>query len=702
MLRYPDAGPTHIVFSYANDLWLVPREGGLAQPLASPAGPERFPRFSPDGKTIAFEGNYEGGRDLYTIPVEGGVPVRWTYHPAREVLCDWTPDGRLLYSTNGFSGLARVPELYESSLDNPLPKKLPVAYGSNGAISDDGIWLAYTPYSRDTRTWKRYRGGMASDIWLFHLEQRTAKKITDFEGTDSLPMWHGQSVYYLSDDGPSHRLNLWAYDTATGARRQVTEYSEFDVKWPSVGPGVDGRGEIVFQYGSELHLLDLESGESRAIQVVIPGDRPQLRPQVIDTKEFVQGGDISPTGKRVVVEARGDIWSLPAKNGSARNMTRTSGVAERDPSWSPDGRWIAYFADVTGEYELYVKQSDGKGDTRRLTNDGQAYRYSPVWSPDSKHIVFTDKTGTFYLFSFETGKSVKVDQDKGEGRPTISWSHDSSWIAYDRQSDDSAGSSSIWLYSVQDGKRYQLSDDYFDDTAPTFDRKGEYLFFASSRHFGTPIYEDLGTTFAYVNTEVLIGVPLRKDVKFPFLPKTDEEAFKEEKKEDKEKGQEADKEASGEADKGAAKKDEAAASKSDQSPQGGGEAKEENTEQKDAQQGKDDPPADGDKSAKDKEAAATDKPKEALKIDLEGISQRAFSLPVKPGTFAGLAVNDKGHLIYTRRAAARYGPAARHHVVRPGGCQSDRETRRRRCHGIRHVGRWKEAAGAERTSGVYR
>ena len=239
MLRYPDVSATHIVFSYANDLWLVSREGGMAQPLSSPAGPELFPRFSADGKTIAFEGNYDGGRDLYTIPVEGGIPARLTYHPAREILCDWTPNGELLFATNGFAGLSRAPGLYTTSSAKPLPKQLPVAYGTNGAISEDGIWLAFTPYSRDTRTWKRYRGGMASDIWLFNLENRTSKKITDFEGTDSLPMWHGQSVYYLSDDGPSHRLNIWQYDTATGARRQVTKFVDFDVKWPSVGPGPD-------------------------------------------------------------------------------------------------------------------------------------------------------------------------------------------------------------------------------------------------------------------------------------------------------------------------------------------------------------------------------------------------------------------------------------------------------------------------------
>jgi tricorn protease len=660
MLRYPDVSATHIVFSYANDLWLVSREGGMARPLASPVGPERFPRFSADGQMIAFEGNYDGGRDLYMVPAAGGIPTRLTYHPAREVLCDWTPDGQLLYSTNGFAGLSRVSQLYTTSLKNPLPKKLAVAYGTNGAISSDGVWLAYTPYSRDTRTWKRYRGGMASDIWLFHLKKRTAKKITDFEGTDSLPMWHGQSVYYLSDDGPSHRLNIWSYDTATGARRQVTKFADFDVKWPSIGPGPEGQGEVVFQYGAELRLLDLATGQSRGVEVTIPGDRPQLRAQAIDVKKFVRGGDISPTGKRVVVEARGDIWSLPAKNGSPRNMTRTSGVAERDPSWSPDGRWIAYFADITGEYELYVKQSDGKGETRRLTNDGEAFRMSPVWSPDSKHIVFSDKTGSFYLYSFDAEKTVKVDQNKGglgTASSTISWSHDSKWIAYDRQSDEPSGTSSIWLYSVADGKRHQISDDFFQDSSPTFDRKGQYLFYTSNRSFSSPVYEDLGTTFAYVNTGVLICVPLRDEVKYPFLAKSDEEPIKSEKKEEKKEEKPDDKGAEA-AKQGESTEEGAADDKKDQPPE-----KDDNKqdEQKQADDKGDQQQDDADtkkttsaetkksasasQAAKDKAAAA----KAALKIDLDGISRRAFQLPVKPGTFSGLVVNDKGHLLYARR-----------------------------------------------------
>ena len=411
MMRYPDVSDKHIVFVYADDLWIVDRQGGVAKPLASPKGPERFPRFSPDGKTIAFTGNYDGDFDVYTIPVDGGVAERLTYHPATEIVCDWTPDGEtILYYSNGMSGLGGQSQLFTISTEQPLPKKLPVPYGSNGSISSDGQWLAYTPFSRDRRTWKRYRGGMASDIWLFHLEDKTSKRITDFDGTDSLPMWHGDAVYYLSDNGAEARLNIWKYDTKTGAREQLTSFTDFDCKTPSIGPGAKGSGEIVFSNGADLKLLDLKSGESSSVQVTIPGDRPRLRNRRIDVSGSISSGDISPKAKRVCVEARGDIWTLPTKNGVARNLTKTSGVAERMPSWSPDGRWIAYFSDKTGEYELYVTQSDGRGETKQLTKDGKCFRYDPVWSPNSKHIVFTDKTGAIYLHTLG-GETKLVDTD---------------------------------------------------------------------------------------------------------------------------------------------------------------------------------------------------------------------------------------------------------------------------------------------------
>lgn len=527
MLRYPDVSAEKIVFVYANDLWIVDREGGMASPLASPKGNEINPRFNEDGSKIAFVGNYDAGTDIYVCSVQGGLAERMTFHSASETLFDWAEDDRLIFGSNAFAGLQRMTQLLTISEAEPYPQHLPVPYGTNGALSADGTWLAYTPYSRDTRTWKRYRGGMASDIWLLHLPTKRSKQITEWEGTDTLPMWHGESVYYLSDAGPNHRLNIWKYDTNTTSHEQITQHSDFDVKWPAMGPGTEDQGEIVYQQGSSLYLLDLASKKSTAVDIQVPGDRPRLRNQIVDASKYISSASISPKGKRVAVEARGDIWSAPAKNGRPRNLTATSGVAERYPSWSPDGRWIAYFSDATDEYELTITQSDGRGETRRLTHDGAHWRYSPVWSPDSKLIVFTDKTGAVLLHNIEEAKTVQVDRETAGNAPSVSWSHDSRWLAYAKTDGSYSGNSAIWVYNVEEAKAQQLTSGYFNDSSPAFDREGDFLYYQSNRSFRSPSYEDLGTTFIYDDTGVLLALPLRADVKNPLLPEIDQVEWEE-------------------------------------------------------------------------------------------------------------------------------------------------------------------------------
>ncbi len=626
MLRYPDVSATHIVFGYADDLWIVPKEGGQAVPLASPPGQETFPRFSPDGNTIGFVGNYEGNRDLYTIPVQGGVPIRVTHHPATETLCDWTPDGELLYYSNAFTGLRRQMQLLTVPGGGGLPSKLPPPYGANGAISPDGKWLAYTPHTRDSRTWKRYRGGMATDIWLLNLDDHTSKKITDWEGTDSLPMWHGDALYYLSDAGNGHRLNIWAYDTKTERRTQVTRLNEYDVKWPSIGPGSTGGGEIVFQNGPDLYLLDLATRQARNIPVAIPGDRPTIRPRDVDASEVLRGWDVSSTGKRAVLGARGDLWTVPAEKGSPRNLTRSSSAAERSPAWSPDGRWIAYFCDKTGEYELYITQSDGKGETKQLTTDGRVFRSSPTWSPDSKYITFNDKTGALYLHTIETGETKLIDREPWAGRLRVSWSHDSLWIAYTKGGDNRL--LSIWLYNRDTGEKHHVTGGRFQDTWPTFDRKGDYLFFASNRDFTSPIYEDIGSTFVYANTDVLVAVPLRDEVGSPWAPKSDEETWDDEEKEedddgDDDEGEDDDDDGDDDEDEGDDDDDEAEDDEGDEDEDNG-----------------DDEEEDDDK----------EKEKKPVVIEVDGFERRALQVPVKRGAFYNLAVSNKGKLIYTRGA----------------------------------------------------
>ncbi len=572
MLRFPDVSATHICFVYANDMWIVPRAGGVASPLASPPGPEQYPKFSPDGKSVAFVGNYDGGRDIYTMPVAGGTPGRVTHHPGGESLSDWSGDGKLLFMSAGLAGLGRQTQLFTVAPEGGMPSKLPVPYGGFAAISPDGTWLAYTPHSTDNRTWKRYRGGMATDIWLFNLKDRTSRKITDFEGTDTIPMWapggDQKTVYYLSDNGPEHRLNIWSVGIDGGNRRQITSFKDDDIRWPSMGPGADGKGEIVFQLGAKLMLLNLGNAQATEVKVTIPGAKPKLKDRTISVAQNVMSATISPTGKRVVVEARGELFSVPAKEGVTRNLSRSEGIAERGPSWSPDGRWIAYFSDASGEYELWVRPSDGKPpedkkddkkedkkedkkddkkdgakeakpddaaaatppvepkpQPRKLTDLGPGFRSDLTWSPDSKTLYFCDQNGRMYLTTLESGETREFDKDTWMGQPSVSFSSDSRYIAYSI-ADPKSSQGVICIYDTKEGKRHQVTSPMFASGSPAFDRKGDWLFFTSNRAISNPIYADLDTSFVYASTSQILMVPLRKDVKSPWLPTSDEETLK--------------------------------------------------------------------------------------------------------------------------------------------------------------------------------
>jgi tricorn protease len=601
MTRFPAVSQSSIVFSYADDLWTVPRAGGMASPLASPLGRESNPRFSADGETIAFVGNYDGNSDLYSMPAAGGIPQRITYHPQYESLCGFTPSGDLLYHANGLSGLRAQRHLYTVPITGGLPQELPVPYGSFGAISPDGEWLAYSPRERVGRTWKRYEGGLASDLWLMNLKTGESKQLTQYSGTDVMPMWHGKTIYFLSDAGRKHRLNLWSIDTESMKRQQHTGFSD-DIRWPSIGAGA-----IVFTVGSDLRLFDLATNSSRVVDIQIPGAQPQLRPKLVDASAFIDNGtwDSSPSAKRVSVAARGDIWTLPAKNGTPRNLTNTSGVAERHPAWSPDGRWIAYTSDADGAYEVYVTQSDGKGETRRLTTDGAAFRYALTWSPDSSMIAAVVTGGHLTIINVEDGSVVEVDQDPLAQYPAVleaSWSHDSSWLAYTKGGDE-AWSASVHLYNVEGRSSHQVTSNYFNQSDVTFDRAGDFLYFVGVGNF-EPTYSDLDSTWIYEESEVIHVVPLRADVEAPFSVQIDEQTWEE----DSDRESEED-----------AEEDEAEAEGSDEDEDGDddGEAAEEETE-------------------------------EPLQIDLEGFEHRAIRLPISPGNFRGLAVGKDGALVYSR------------------------------------------------------
>jgi len=667
MLRYPDISATHIAFVYADDLWMVPREGGQAVPLASPPGAELLPRFSPDGKTLAFVGNYDGNRDLYTLGVAGGLATRITHHPLPEQLCDWTPDGGSLLFASGHAAplTGRQAQLFTVSAAGGLPARLPVPYGGNGALSADGRWLAYVPVPFDFRTWKRYEGGTAMDIWLFDLKDHASRRMTDWAGTDTLPMWLGSVVYYLSDASPNHVLNLWSFDTVSGARQQVTDLGDYDVRWPSIGPGPDGGGEIVFQHGSSLKVLDCRTRAVRSVNVTIPGDRPRLRERTVDVAGAARHWSLSPSGKRALCEARCDIWTLGAENGSPRNLTATAGTSERDPAWSPDGQWVCYSSDADGEYELWMRPSDGTGEPRQLTDGHAAFFFDPRWSPDSARIAFADQLGTLYVHDVKAGKTVTVDKDPWAGLPDMSWSHDGSWLAYGKGGDNQL--TSLWLYDVQAGSTAQLTSGVFRDSWPCFDREGKYLFFASSRDLSEPIYEDLGTTFVYAGTQRLLVVPLRADVPSPWLPESDEEPYgaakeKLEKKQAEKEEQEAGK--AGETPNGAGSAGKSgdgqgasgAGKPGDGQGAGGSAGKPGDSQAAGGAAGKPADAQDADGKPVDKTPAGDGKPdstapKERLAIDVAGFERRAVLLPVERGAFGRLAVTHDGKLIYFRGAA---------------------------------------------------
>ena len=515
MLMFPTVSDDHIAFVYAGDLWIVDRDGGLASPIVSPAGVEERPRFSPDGERIAFTGNYDGGRDLYVASVSGGPVTRVTHHPSAEVLQEWTGDGRLMYFAR--TGFPRGnPQLWTVSAEGGLPEKMPVEYGAMASISEDGRRLAFTPHSRDHRTWKRYRGGMATDIWIFDLREGSAEQITDWEGTDTEPMWIGDLLYYVSDRGDEHRWNIWVYDPGAGDHRQVTRFKDYDVKNPSHGAGM-----IVFQLASGIRVLDPSTGDVEPVEVRIPGDHPKLRPQIVDVSEQIMGSAISSTGQRMLVEMRGDIWSVPAEDGVAVNLTRSDDVMDRYAAWSPDGRWIAWLNDESGEYEIRVQQSDGTGEVRQLGEFGGPFRMGLDWSPDSKTIGYQDNGGRFYLVDVESGKRTLIYEESNGENFRWRWSHDSAWICWSASVENLQ--EAVFLYEVATGETSQVTSGMFSAGSPVFDREGDWLYYTSMEDFSDPVYEDVGSTFVYTGTGVVLMVPLRADVELPNLPADDHE-----------------------------------------------------------------------------------------------------------------------------------------------------------------------------------
>ncbi|MBN1885416.1 MAG: PD40 domain-containing protein [Candidatus Krumholzibacteriota bacterium] len=577
LMRFPDIHGDRIVFTYGGDLWLVPAEGGTATRLTSHGGNEGFAKFSPDGETIAFTGLYDGNNDVYTIPVGGGVPKRLTYHSMGDLVVDWHPSGKqILFRSSRESKTnpgPRYRRLFLVGVDGGYPEALPLFEGELTSFSPDGTKIAYNRMSREFRTWKRYRGGMAQEIWLYDLKKNVSEKLTDFEGTDAFPMWFGDRVYFVSDR--SHAMNIFCLDMKTREIRQITSHREYDVKWPSLG---DGR--IVYENGGFLYVLDLATEKAERIKVQVPGELNSTRPHFVNAAGMIRTFDLSASGKRAIFGARGEIFTVPAEKGVARNISRTSGVRERSPAYSPDGRWIAYFADETGEYELYTRPADGTGDPVRVTKGLHNYPFLLKWSPDSKKILFYDQTFKLYWADVEAKKFHVIDEDDWGDLNDFAWSHDSKWIAYSKRDFDSA-LSSIWLYSLDEGRSQRVTSGMYNDYDPTFDPGGKYLFFVSDRSQNIRFHSrEFDVDFPYPSTVCVLT--LAADTPSLLAPESDEVEVKEEEKKDENEN--------------------------------GDEKKKKNEEKTDEEK----------------------KDEEGIKIDFDGIEHRVVALPLGTGNFIGL------------------------------------------------------------------
>lgn len=492
----PAVSRTHVAFIEAGQLWLVPRGGGAAVRVTNTPGEKSSARFSPDGATLAYTSG-----SIYTVPVRGGVPTRVTFLPSEQLLCQWTADDRLLFSTNALSFSHIEMQLFTVSPRGELPRPLPLAFGADGALDASGTWLAYTPrWSHQLiANWKGYRGGAAPDLWLFNLQTRESRRITEWAGSDVRPMWHGATLYYVSDEGAEGRRNVWAYDTRTHARRQVTHFTEYDVRDASIGPDA-----IVFALGPELRLLELRGERSSVVRATILAT-PLVRD--VDASRFVTFRQAA--NGVVLLEGRGDLWIARA-NAAPRNLTATSGAFEREASLRPDGRAVAYWSDATGEYQLYVRDLERDAAPQPLTSFTSGFRYRPVWSRDGKRLAFTDETGAIVIFDVDTRRTTSVDRETWSAgvEPTeLAWSPDGAWLAYTKTAPNRL--TQLWRYDLATNASQPLTADAFNASTPVFDATGEHLFFLSYRNFSNIASDWIQSRIINRGLATIVDVPLR-------------------------------------------------------------------------------------------------------------------------------------------------------------------------------------------------
>ncbi|MBI5709833.1 MAG: PD40 domain-containing protein [Candidatus Eisenbacteria bacterium] len=525
LMRFADVHGDQVVFTYEGDLWLASTAGGDARRITSDPGEERYARFSPEGSQIAFTGNYDGGTDVYVMDAGGGVPRRLTFHPAADNVLDWFPDGKAILFRSRRTAPFAADQLYRVAVEGGTEERLPVDRAGLTALSPDGTAIAYNRISREFATWKRYRGGQAQAIWMGSLARGDFRKITDGDATNSWPMWQGGALFFVSDRQWG-TMNLYRYDLATRQTVALTQYRDYDVKYPSIGPGA-----IVFQYGERLHLLDLTApgASPRQLDIRIPTDLVGMRPWFVDSDKDHGAFALSPNGSHLLLEVRGEILSVPAEKGKGEpvNLTRTSGSREKDAAWSPDGRRVAFLSDVSGEEEVCLADPRGTAPFTPLTRGNQGFRTRPVWSPDSKWLLFTDKAMRLNLVDAATGAVQAIAQgefDDGWERWGIQdyvWSPDSRWIAYTRMNENL--NETIQLYSLATRRTFAVTDDRFTSWSPSFDPKGRYLYFLSNRTFA-PIMGAVDQNHIFLDMCRPYAVVLKAGAASPFAPAAEEPA----------------------------------------------------------------------------------------------------------------------------------------------------------------------------------
>lgn len=595
-----------VAFAYANDLWVAASDGSGVRRLTSHPGVESGPRFSPDGRLVAFTGRYEGNTDVYLVEAAGGVPRRLTYHPGNDVALGFTADGRsVLFSSPREVYTTRYTQLFAVPVGGGFPAKLEIPNASKAAVSPDGKTIAYVPLAEQFAQWKHYRGGTTARILLFDVATRAVEPVPQPDGraNDTDPMWISGRLYFRSDrDG---EFNLYAFDRATKAVTRLTSHADFPVRSASAG-----GGRIAYEQAGYVHLLDPAAGSSRRLELGVAADLVELRPRWAKGAKWIRNASLSPSGARVAFEFRGEIVTLPREKGDDRNLTQTPGVHERSPAWSPDGKWIAYFADAGGEYALHVAAQDGKGSPRRIALAGSGFYERPRWSPDSKKLSLSDNSRTLYVVDVATGQPTRVASDAMYGPALVlhhAWSPDSRWLAYTQNTPTYINR--LFLYSLSEARSYPVSDGLADTTSPVFDASGKYLYFLVSTDAG-PVNDWFSQANADMRRaqQIYLAV-LAKGVVSPLAKESDEETGKKEEK----------------AETGAA----------------AGEAKA------------------GEKGeAKPAEAAKADKKPVEVRFDAAGLQQRILALPVKAAPYYDLTAGPANQIFYRRAASTDPGADA--------------------------------------------